>query len=61
MSVKLGESLFALGIQVLVEQGGVDEALIKLLALVDFAAHELAAESVLLAQRFQEVFLVEGF
>jgi hypothetical protein len=52
MSVKLGKGLSAFGIQVLVEQGRVDEALVKLFALIDLAAHKLAAESVFLAQRF---------
>ena len=39
----------------------VDEAFVKLLALVDFAEHELATESVFFAKRLEEVFLVERF
>lgn len=43
------------------EQSRVHKAFVELLALVDFAKHELAAESVIFAEGFEELFLVEWF
>ena len=49
-SAELSECLLALGVEVLVEERGVDEALVELLALVHLAEHELAAESIIFVQ-----------
>ncbi len=48
-------------IVVLVEQASVHKLLAEQLAFVNFARHELAAEPVLIVDRFQKFFFYEGF
>jgi len=47
-------------IVVLVEQTSVYEFLAQNLAFVNFSRHELAAEAVLIVDRFQKIFFYEG-
>ena len=57
---ELRQSLLALRIQVLVEQRCVHKSLVQFFALVNFAEHELPAESVVFVERLEELFFVEG-
>lgn len=60
-SVELCKCFLALCIQVLMEQSRVYKSFVELFALIYFAKHELATESVIFAERFEEFFLMEGF
>ena len=48
-------------IVVLVEQASVHKLLAEQLAFFNFSRHELAAEPVLIVDRFQKFFFYEGF
>ena len=60
-SIELCKCFLALSVQILVEQRRIYKAFVELFALIYFAKHELATESVIFAERFEELFLMEGF
>ena len=60
-SIELSKCFLALCIQILMEQCRVYKAFVELFALIYFAKHELATESVVFAERFEKFFFMEGF
>ena len=59
LSLEMRKCFFSLCVEVLVEERSVYKALVKLLALVNFAKHELPAESIVFVKRLKKFLLVE--